>query len=125
MKKPGKIKVLLRMLRLVRPLTGFMLLAIVMGTLGFLCAQFIPILGGYAVLYGLKIGIPFSIRSLQIVLIGTRKCCSYGKNRTATTCIRRRKTRRAGCGGIRRRFAFSCFCCFTGLRSYVAARRRK
>ncbi len=48
MKKQSKIAVLLRMVRLIRPLTGFMLLAIFMGTLGFLCAQFIPVLGGYA-----------------------------------------------------------------------------
>ena len=52
------------MVKLVKPLTGFMLLAIFMGTLGFLCAQFIPILGGYAVLHGLKIDIPLSINFL-------------------------------------------------------------
>ena len=70
MKKQSKITMLLRMVKLVKPLTGFMLLAILMGTLGFLCAQFIPILGGYAVLHGLNISIPLSINFLWFALIG-------------------------------------------------------
>ena len=70
MKKQSKITVLLRMVKLVKPLTGFMLLAILMGTLGFLCAQFIPVLGGYAVLHGLNISIPLSINFLWFALIG-------------------------------------------------------
>ena len=57
------------MVQLVKPLTGWMLLAILMGTLGFLCAQFIPILGGYAVLHGLGIGIPMAVSSLWALLI--------------------------------------------------------
>lgn len=69
MKKQSKALVLLRMVKLVRPLTGFMLLAILMGTIGFLCAQFIPILGGFAVLHGLDIGIPLPIRTVWTALI--------------------------------------------------------
>ncbi len=38
MKKQNKAAVLFRMVKLVKPLTGFMLAAILMGTLGFLCA---------------------------------------------------------------------------------------
>lgn len=53
MKKQSKLKTLLRLVNVVKPLTGFMLLAVVLGTLGFLSAQFIPILGGYALLAGL------------------------------------------------------------------------
>lgn len=53
MKKQSKLKTLLRLVNVVKPLTGFMLLAVVLGTLGFLSAQFIPILGGYALLTGL------------------------------------------------------------------------
>ena len=84
-KKQSKITVLLRMVKLVKPLTGFMLLAILMGTLGFLCAQFIPILGGYAVLHGLKINIPLSINFLWIALIGIallRAVLKYAEQRT-------------------------------------------
>ena len=85
MKKQSKIRVLLRMVKLVKPLTGFMLLAIFMGTMGFLCAQFIPILGGYAVLHGLNISIPLSINFLWVALIGIallRAVLKYAEQRT-------------------------------------------
>jgi len=54
MKEQSKIKVLLRMLGLVKPLSGYMVMAVLFGTLGFLTAQFIPILGGMGILEGLK-----------------------------------------------------------------------
>ncbi len=69
MRKQSKAKVLFRMVKLVKPLTGFMLLAVTMGTLGFLCAQFIPVLGGFALLHGLNMEIPLSITNLWIALI--------------------------------------------------------
>lgn len=53
MKKQSKAKILFRMIKLVKPLTGFMLLSVFFGTLGFLCAQFIPTLGAIAVIRGL------------------------------------------------------------------------
>ena len=40
-----------RLIGLVKPMLGFMLLAIVMGLLGNLCATFITVFGGYAILY--------------------------------------------------------------------------
>ena len=85
MKKQSKAKVLLRMLKLVRPLAGFMLMAILMGTAGFLCAQFIPILGSFAVLYGLGMDIPFSITVLWFLLIAIallRAVLKYAEQRT-------------------------------------------
>ncbi|MCR5667552.1 MAG: ABC transporter ATP-binding protein/permease [Lachnospiraceae bacterium] len=45
MRKQNKIVIMFRMLQLVRPLAGFMILAVIFGTVGFLTAQFIPILG--------------------------------------------------------------------------------
>ncbi|MDE7273075.1 MAG: thiol reductant ABC exporter subunit CydC [Lachnospiraceae bacterium] len=42
--------VMTRLIGLVRPLVGFMVLAVVMGLIGHLCAAFITILGGFAVL---------------------------------------------------------------------------
>ena len=69
MKKQSKLKTLLRMVKLVKPLTGFMILAVTMGTLGFLCAQFIPIFGGYAVLGGLGFDIPLSLTAIWVLLI--------------------------------------------------------
>ena len=64
-KKQNKAVILFRMLKLVAPLSGFMLLAIFFGTVGFLTAQFIPVLGGMAVLSGLKIG---SVPSFKIIV---------------------------------------------------------
>ena len=46
---------------LVKPLTGYMLLAILMGLIGHLCASFITIFGGYAVLNVLDINAPISL----------------------------------------------------------------
>ena len=69
MKKQSKISVLLRMVKLIKPLTGFMFLAILMGSLGFLCAQFIPIFGGFAILHGLHYDIPLPITAVWVCLI--------------------------------------------------------
>ena len=52
-----------RLIRLVKPLTGFMLLAILMGLVGHLCAAFITIFGGYAVLEALHL-IPLHLTAL-------------------------------------------------------------
>lgn len=57
------------MLKLVKPLAGFMVLAVTLGTLGFLTAQFIPILGGYAVLNGLGLETGLSFRTIVIGLL--------------------------------------------------------
>lgn len=57
------------MLALVKPLTGFMILAVVTGTLGYLAVQFIPVLGGFAILHGLDYDIPISLTAVWICLI--------------------------------------------------------
>lgn len=69
MKKQSKIRILFRMLALVKPLTGFMILAVVTGTLGYLAVQFIPVLGGFAILHGLDYDIPISLTAVWICLI--------------------------------------------------------
>ena len=53
MKKRSDLAVMLRLVGLVKPLMGFMALAIAMGVAGFLCAQFIPIFGGFAIVNAL------------------------------------------------------------------------
>ncbi len=50
MKRSG-FKVMARLIGLVKPLTGYMILAITMGLIGHLCAAFITVFGGYAVLH--------------------------------------------------------------------------
>ena len=49
MKRSG-FNIMIRLIGLVRPLTGYMILAVVMGVVGHLCASFITIFGGYALL---------------------------------------------------------------------------
>ncbi len=59
-KKRSHVQVMLQLVGLVKPLTGYMLAAVFMGLLGHLCASFITILGGYALLkvLGLEVSIP-------------------------------------------------------------------
>ena len=49
MKKRSGFTVMMRLVGLVKPLAGYMILAILMGVIGHLCATFITILGGYGV----------------------------------------------------------------------------
>ena len=49
MKRSG-FQIMARLIGLVKPLTGFMILAITMGLIGHLCAAFITVCGGYAIL---------------------------------------------------------------------------
>lgn len=69
MKKQSKAHTLFRMIKLVKPLTGFMVLAVVLGTLGFLTAEFIPILGGEAVLIGLGMQTKLSWNALVWLIL--------------------------------------------------------
>jgi len=49
--KRSGFKIMRRLIGLVRPLTGYMILAITMGLIGHLCAAFITVFGGYAILH--------------------------------------------------------------------------
>ena len=53
MKRSG-FKVMTRLVGLVKPLAGYMILAITMGLIGHLCAAFITVFGGYAALHVLR-----------------------------------------------------------------------
>ena len=61
MKKRSKFSVMARLIGLVKPLTGFMILAILMGIIGNLCATFITIFGGYAILDLLEFSVPITM----------------------------------------------------------------
>ena len=85
MKKQSKLRILLRMLKPVRPLAWLMVLAVTLGTLGFLTAQFIPVLGGYGVLLGLNIPCPVSFQTVLILLAVfalTRAVFRFSEQRT-------------------------------------------
>lgn len=61
MNRRSGLTVMARLIGLVKPLTGFMVLAIAMGLVGNLCASFITIFGGYAVLNLLNFDTPLSL----------------------------------------------------------------
>lgn len=61
MKKRSGWKIMMSLIVLVKPLLGFMVLAVAMGVAGFLCAIFIPVFGGYAMLDVLKLPVPVSV----------------------------------------------------------------
>ncbi|MCD8026291.1 MAG: ABC transporter ATP-binding protein/permease, partial [Clostridiales bacterium] len=66
MKKRSKLSVMLRLAVLVKPLSGYMALAIIMGLCGNLCAVFITVFGGYAALNAAR-GTAYS--SLVIIFV--------------------------------------------------------
>lgn len=69
MKKRSNLNVMFRLSALVKPLAGFMTLAIIMGVIGNLCAAFITVLGGYAILDALNISTGISMLT-SFVLAG-------------------------------------------------------
>jgi thiol reductant ABC exporter CydC subunit len=70
MKKRSNIQVMGRLIGLVKPLTGYMILAVTMGLLGHLCAAFITIFGGYAVLKTLSFPIFLSLPVIFLCIAG-------------------------------------------------------
>lgn len=75
MKRSG-FRVMRELVGLVRPLTGYMFLAIMLGLLGNLCATFITIIGGYAIVgeYSLKI-----LFTILIIIALIRGFLRYGE----------------------------------------------
>lgn len=57
-----------RLISLVKPLTGFMILAIIKGLIGNLCASFIIIFGGYAMLDLLHFDTPMSLTMIFVAV---------------------------------------------------------
>ncbi len=68
MKRSG-FAVMARLIGLVKPLTGYMILAILMGLTGHLCAAFITICGGFAVLDVLGCDTPLGLPALFVPVI--------------------------------------------------------
>ena len=61
MKRRNGFTVMARLIGLVKPLAGFMVSAILMGLVGHLCAAFITVFGGYAVLDLLHFDTPLTL----------------------------------------------------------------
>ncbi len=64
MKRRSGFSVMTRLIGLVKPLTGYMVLAVAMGLAGHLCASFITIFGGYAVLGLLGFETPLELKAI-------------------------------------------------------------
>ncbi len=69
MKKRSGFIVMAHLIGLVKPLSGFMILAILMGLVGHICAAFITIFGGYAVLNLLGFDTPLELTGIFVSLI--------------------------------------------------------
>lgn len=69
MKQRSGYKVMLSLIKLVKPLTFYMILAILMGLIGHLCASFITILGGYAILDVLNFNIGINLSTIFIIIL--------------------------------------------------------
>lgn len=66
MKRRNDFTVMARLIGLVKPLAGYMFLAIIMGLIGHLCASFITIFGGFAILKVLNYPVPISLLAIFI-----------------------------------------------------------
>lgn len=69
MKKRSGFQVMVRLIGLVKPLTGFMALAVLLGLAGHLAAAFITVFGGYGVLEVLGLYSPLSPLSLNALFV--------------------------------------------------------
>lgn len=70
MKKRNHWKLMLQLSGLVKPLSGYMVLAVLMGLAGHLCATFITAFAGFAMLAGLGEPVPVSISVLFLAMGG-------------------------------------------------------
>lgn len=68
MKRNG-FQVMIKLIGLVKPLTGYMILAVLMGLVGHLCASFITIFGGFGVLAMLGFQTPVSLTGIFISVL--------------------------------------------------------
>ena len=69
MKKRSGFQIMVRLIGLVKPLAGYMALAVTMGLIGHLAAAFITVFGGYAVADVLGLQTPFTLRFLFISVL--------------------------------------------------------
>lgn len=81
MKERSSLSILLRLGALVRPLAGWMALAVLLGLLGFVCAIAIPVLGGFAALDALETRtLPADILVLSLITVAVlRGFLRYGE----------------------------------------------
>lgn len=82
MKKQSNFKVCKKLIVLVKPLTAYMLSAVLLGLLGHLCASFLTVLGGFAILHLLGVYATLTLNGLFIsiaVIAVLRGILHYGE----------------------------------------------
>ncbi|MBR3357418.1 MAG: ABC transporter ATP-binding protein [Solobacterium sp.] len=62
--KRNRLMIMAELLKFVKPLSGYMALAVLLGTLGNLCAAFIPVLAGQALLKSMRFAVKMSLGGL-------------------------------------------------------------
>ena len=80
--KRSNLQVMGRLIGEVKPLSGYMLLSILLGTLGHLAATFITVFGGFAILDVLGYSAPMSVKAVFItifVFAAIRGLLRYGE----------------------------------------------
>lgn len=69
MKQRSNLQIMWKLSGLVKPLSGYMILAILMGIAGNLCATFISVIGGYAILHFLGMEVSLSLVWLFVIAV--------------------------------------------------------
>ena len=69
MKKRSNLQIMLKLSGLVKPLAGYMFVAIFMGLVGNLCATFISVIGGYAILQILGLHVQMNLGILFVIAV--------------------------------------------------------
>ena len=78
MKRSG-FQIMARLVGLVMPLTGYMILAVVMGLIGHLCAAFITVFGGYGIVNVLHARPTALLFSAVLIFALVRGCLRYAE----------------------------------------------
>ena len=68
MKKRSGFRVMAELIGLIKPLSGYMALAIIMGLIGHLAATFITVFGGFAALDIIGAGVPLTLTALFVLV---------------------------------------------------------
>ena len=67
--KRNRLMIMAELLKLVKPLSGYMALAVLLGTLGNLCASLIPVIAGQALLKSMRFAVKMSFGGLFACMI--------------------------------------------------------
>ena len=82
-KRRSAIQIMGSLIGLVKPLLHIMLAAIILGTLGYLCAIFLTILAGQVIVHGLLTGVAGMIVPVEKIYPGKKDYHSHDRNCSA------------------------------------------